>query len=431
VLENVRAADWSHDGQLAVVREVGTRSRLEFPAGKVLYETPGMISHARISPDGSQVAFLEHPIPPDDTGQVKVVDRGGSARLLSPLYNSTLGLAWAPSGEEIWYTAAEVGMNSTLRAVTAHGTPKLRVVSSAPGRMILHDIARDGRVLFASEFQRDGCTGLFPGADTERDLSWLDLSLMTDLSADGKTALISEEGDGGGESYAVYLRKTDGAPAVRLGDGMALSLSPDGKWVLTTQRVAPEQLILLPTGAGEPRVLPRGPLETFHIMAGWFPDAQKVAFVANEKGRAARIYVQDVNGGLPRPFLPEGFRLPLGRPVSPDGKNIVVIDSAERPWLYPVDGGAGQPIPGLGAGDNPSGWSADGRFLYVYNRHGIPTVYRLEVSSGRKELWKQIRPADTAGFVPFFYVQVTPDGKSYAYTYSRILANLFLADGLH
>ena len=45
---------------LAVVRDVGGRNRLEYPIGKVLYETGGWISHPRISPKGDMVAFLDH-----------------------------------------------------------------------------------------------------------------------------------------------------------------------------------------------------------------------------------------------------------------------------------------------------------------------------------------------------------------------------------
>ena len=57
VLEDVQEADWSPDGHsLAVARSVSGRYRLEYPAGTVLYETSGWISHARVSPDGTRVA---------------------------------------------------------------------------------------------------------------------------------------------------------------------------------------------------------------------------------------------------------------------------------------------------------------------------------------------------------------------------------------
>ena len=72
VLENVQWADWSPDGSnLAIVRDVGGRNRLEFPIGKVLYETSGWISHPRVSRKGDLVAFLDHPLPGDDAGSLQ------------------------------------------------------------------------------------------------------------------------------------------------------------------------------------------------------------------------------------------------------------------------------------------------------------------------------------------------------------------------
>ena len=61
VLEDILWADWAPDGQsLAVVRQQGGKVRLEYPVGKVLYETAGWISHPRVSPRGDEVAFLDH-----------------------------------------------------------------------------------------------------------------------------------------------------------------------------------------------------------------------------------------------------------------------------------------------------------------------------------------------------------------------------------
>ena len=81
LLEDVGHADWSPDGSsLAVVRAPGWRYRLEYPAGKVLYETGGWISHPRVSPTGDEVAFLDHPVFGDDRGSVAIVDRPGRRR---------------------------------------------------------------------------------------------------------------------------------------------------------------------------------------------------------------------------------------------------------------------------------------------------------------------------------------------------------------
>ncbi|HYM09403.1 MAG TPA: hypothetical protein VEU62_01655, partial [Bryobacterales bacterium] len=422
--------DWSSDGRLAVVQVLGARWRIEFPIGKVIYETDHAISHLRLSPKGDLLAFIDHPLPPDDTGFVAVVDLAGHERLLTPRYNSAQGLAWTPSGGEIWYTAAEFGINAALRAVKPDGSSPPRVVARVPGRLNLHDIARDGRVLLGRETWRVGSAGVFPGDAQERDVSWLDLSFATDVSADGKTVLLSEQGEGGGPQYSVYLRKTDGSPAVRLGDGYGPALSPDGRWVLTFLRTSPAQLVLLPTGAGETRPLPRGPIESYVLDGAWFPDSKRVVFVASERGHGQRLYAQDIAGGDPRPISPEGTSALSAFSVSPDGEFVAAADANEKAWLYPVAGGQPRPVPGAGPREAPIRVSADGHSLYVRKLLGLLEIYKVALATGRRQLWKQIRPADPAGWVPFFFVNITPDGKYYTYTYARILSDLYLVEGL-
>ena len=228
VLESVQGADFAPDGaSLAVVRVVDGRNRIEFPIGKPIYETgAGFLSHARVSPRGEFVAFIEHPMRGDDAGAVAVVDREGHKRVLSSGWITARGLAWSPDGGEVWFTAASAGGSRALHAVSLAG--HRRLVTRVPGALTLHDVSHDGRVLLAEEHSRQGIVGLSPGESQERDLSWHDWSRPVDLTPDGTTLLFDETGEGGGAGYAVYVRKTDDAPAVRLGDGHALALSPDG-----------------------------------------------------------------------------------------------------------------------------------------------------------------------------------------------------------
>src|SRR5206468_8159563 len=100
-----------------------------------------------------------------------------------------------------------------------------RLLARVTGGLTLQDVAADGRVLLTHDTTRRGILALAPGEQKERDLSWLDWSLVRDLSPDGKTVLFDESGDGAGAAYAVGLRKTDGSPAVRLGEGAASALS--------------------------------------------------------------------------------------------------------------------------------------------------------------------------------------------------------------
>src|SRR5262249_35436404 len=154
--------------------------------------------------------------------------------------------------------------------------------------------------------------------------------------------------------YSVYLRKTDGSPAVRLGEGAAGTLSPDGKWALSLIHVTSQpQLVVLPTGAGEPRKLPTEGL--FPLRGDWLPGGKGIVVTANEPGRGARLYGLDVSGGQPRAISPEGYRSFL-RSVSPDGKFVASQGPDRRVYLYPLNGGEPTPLPDLSSRDIPIRW---------------------------------------------------------------------------
>jgi len=431
VLENVQWADWSPDGTgLAAVREVGGRNRLEYPIGKVLYETGGWISNPRFSPRGSSIAFVDHPIQGDTIGAIALVDLAGKKRTLSGLQTGgAMGLAWSMSGDEVWFTAVQVGIDRAVMAVNLEG--RERMVVRVPGDLTLQDIGRDGRVLLTRDNWRRGMTVLASGAQSERDFTWLDWSYPSDISKDGKTLLFVEQGEAGGPTYAVYLRRTDGSPAVRLGAGSALALSPDGKWALCTRPDTLTDLFLLPTKAGESRALPHAALSQINSnRAVWFPDGKQILFSANEAGHGARLYVQDLNGGDPHAISPEGTDV-LAFTVSPDGRAVAAVGPDGKGYLFPVPAGEPRPIPGLVDGEVPVGWSEDANILYVYLPSDLPAkVYRLNVNSGQRTLWKQLMPPDPAGVEYIGPILPTPDGKAYVYGYRRMLSDLYVVDGL-
>ena len=434
IQEDVQWADWAPDGEhLAIVRDAGIRNRLEFPIGKVLYETAGWISNPRVSPKGNLVGFVDHPVRPDDGGFVAIVDLAGHKRTLSPLFYSVQGLAWSADGREVWFTAAGDVGSRALRAVTVSG--RQRLVTRVPGTLTLQDISGDGHVLMTQDEPRRGMMGLAPGEQKERDLSWLDYTLVNDLSADGRTVAFWESGEGTTLGYSVYVRDTDGSPAVRLGEGALPALSPDGKSVLAVANLTSEpQLILYPIAAGEPRLLSRDGLNVEGVT--WLPDGKRAIVSASEAGRGVRLYVRDLAGGKAQAVSPEGYRFFAGGlggrgVVSPDGRFAAVLGPGQRSYFCPLNGGAPVPIPGVTPQDVPLRWSADGRFLFVFRATEMPArVYRLEVANGRKELWKEVMPADPAGVTDVGPVIPTPSGESYVYSYSRTLSTLFQVEGL-
>jgi eukaryotic-like serine/threonine-protein kinase len=428
ILEDIQWADWSPDGsQLAIVRDFNGRNRLEYPPGKVLYETGGWISHPRISRKGDMVAFIDHPIQGDSIGGVAVVDLSGNKRSLSQSYGGgAVGLAWSPKGDEVWVTATLSGLDRSIFAVPLSG--KERLVTRVPADLTLQDVMPDGRVLLARDSWRRGLIVRRAEDATERDFTWLDWSYPVTLSNDGQTLLFREEGEAGGPTYAVYLRKTDGSAAVRLGDGQSLALSPDGKWALACRGDTQTDLYLLPTGPGEPRQL--NGHDIIHNAAQWFADGKRILIAGIEANHGLRLYVQDIDPDRLVAVTPEGTNGSFFA-LSPDGSRVAAVGPDEKAYLFPLPSGEPRPIKGLEPGEMPVKWSSDGRFLYIYKSGELPAkVYRVDIESGSRTLWKPLMPPDPAGVEFVGPVLPTPDGKSYVYGYRRLLSDLYLVEGL-
>jgi Tol biopolymer transport system component len=425
MLENASAADWSPGGDtLAVVRTIAGKHRLEYPVGTELYENEVRPPVApRVSGDGKLVAFFDYEAEVGDYS-LCVAGPNQAKRVLSRGWRAIGALSWSPRGDEIWFSAGQPGSDPALFAVDLSG--KQRFLAQAPGWIVMQDAAADGRVLLSTVNSRLGIRYLDFGRSTERDLAWLDASYVYEISSDAKTLLFAELSYGEGRNAAIYLRKTDGSAAVRLGYGNRPSLSPDGKWVVCIRREPGRaRLMLIPTGPGESRFLNVDGVS--YESLGWFPDSKRVLFTGNESGHPVRTWTYDLDSEKATPLTPEGTR---GAQVSPDG-HWFVIAGPHRLSLAPVGSGATRSITELQNGEAVVRWSSDGGHLFLQQPDGDTIkISRLDVATGHREPWRTLKvPEPGAQFIGA--LTLSADGKACAFSFQHDLANLYLVRGLN
>ena len=427
LLEGVDSADWSADGKnIAVSRfDAGTAQwKLEYPIGKVIYQSPNWISHIRLSPQGDRIAFLEHPATGDDRGHVAVVNLSGVKKDLTEEGASVQGVAWSRDGREIWFTASTNGNNRMLYAVTPAG--RQRLVDTVPGKLQLEDIGADGRVLLQLQTAGRTMVGVSAGQSREVPLGWLDYPFPRDMTPDGKTLLFEEEGEGGGPRYTVFVRGTDGSPAVAIGDGYAGAISPDGKWAVTLSPDDSRRLTIVPVGAGEAKNIAVSDIS--FGLGKWLPDNRRYVVLGQQPNHPLRVYVVDRISGQVQPLTPEGT---VGVFPSPDGLWLPVRDRDGHFWLWPINGGDKHPLNGMQPEQFAIGWLDNKSILLTSNRpeDRIPRrVYVLDIGTGRQQFWKALGPSDTAGMRSIGPIVFA--GNSYVYGYTRQLSELFLTTGL-
>lgn len=427
VIENVQWADWTPDGEgLAVVRGLGHgggTSQLEFPLGNVIYKPDGWVSHVRFSPDGTLLAIADH-IATGDDGRLVILDTHGNRKATSSFFTSVEGLAWAPNGKEVWFSAVPAGSSRAIYALDLSG--KERLMYRSPSGLTMQDISRNGLVLLTADKIRISMSASLNGESHEHSLSWFDWSLVSDISKDGSAIVFSETGEAVGANYGVFLRKTDGSAAIRLGDGTGGVFSPDGRWVLATAG-SPTKLMLLPIGVGEPRLLLNTEMGVYEM--NWLPDGKAIVYTGIESGGRSRTYFLDLQAGTPRALAPPGF---YGSNISPDGKLVLLRDENRQCWLYPISGGEPQKLNFvLNPNEFVLSFIDQGRSLLVRTANVPAQVFRVSVATGHRELWKEIAPADPAGVQTIAAMAFSADAKSYAYSVSRTLSDLYVVSGLH
>jgi len=425
LVRNVQSADWTPDGkELAVVRPF-QRYRLEWPVGKMLYETEGKIADPRVSPDGMHVAYVDQPQYGDDAGFVAIADRSGKRQRLSRDWRSCQGLAWSPKGDEVIFTAASKAGGRQLYAVSLNGQE--RTLAEEADRLLLHDVSRDGELLLTHESYRYGIFGSLADGQGERDLSWLDAGLLNDMSRDGKAVLFAEGGAAVGGNPLVYLRRAQDPQPVQLGTGRFPAVAPNMQWVACLADWEAAQILLLPVGAGDSRRLPTGPLSRIEYVR-WLPDSRRLLVSGAEKGKPRRIYVQDIDGGLPHPISADGVAL-CAAALAPDGRHCVGCANGKG-YLIPVEGGAPITIAGWKTGEELIAFSPDGSSAYVQLLDTVPArVERLELATGKRSPWKTFLPVNSAGITAIGPIAMTPDLRCFAYNCESVISELYVLGG--
>jgi hypothetical protein len=429
LLDDVLAASWDPDGrELAVLRELDHQSVIEYPAGTVVYRSPGAILTMCPLPERRFAVFERLRDGGDRPCVLTLVNADGSRRVLSSGWTDGIGapVVWSPSRNEILFASFTTG-DAALHGSTPGG--RTRVIARVPGDFHLRDVDRQGRMLLIRNVPRGGVLMLKEDETEEQDMSWLDFSYAADLSSDGRTLLLADI-SGALAGVGIAIRKTDGSHPIELGRGSPLALSPDADRVLALKSdMGSDTLLVIPTAAGQRRELRHAAIARF-FGGGWFADGETIVVIAGADETRTRLYVWDTgNSAAPRAVSSEGHY--KAAVVAPHGQLIAASRIGVPLALYPVDGGEPLPIPDAATDDLPLRWSTDGKSLFVRSGSGMPAVIeRIEIASGRRTPVKQLMPADRAGLFGISSVTITPDGASYAYTFASSIGTLYLVEGV-
>ncbi|HTS35061.1 MAG TPA: protein kinase [Candidatus Solibacter sp.] len=425
--KEVIAADYAPDGKtLAIVRRANRKVQLEYPEGKVIYATAGYFDYVRVSPDGKEVAFAEHPVYGDDRGWVSAVDGSGNHKQLTQEFGTVQGLAWSRTGAEIWFTGADVTTDRQLFGVSLSG--KLRPILSTPQGARLLDVASDGRVLLCIERQQPEIAGIDPATGKERrGLEWFDASVMGDITPDGKAIVFLEWGGPAGPLYLMVYRQLDGSAPVALGPGAQPRFSPDGTMAAGPLLTRPPQVVLNPIGTGESRRLAAGEITSLKNVV-WFPDGKHLLLIGAAEGQTLRTYEMDLDGGKPQPLGPPDF---TGLAVAGDGKRIAGRNASGGAVVFDRETQKLQAIPGIELTETLAKWTEDGQALLVHSTTPWEgRIYRVEAATGKRTLLQKVEPHDKAGAITPMRLAYAERSKTYVYSTVRILGTLYVAEGL-
>lgn len=415
-------ADWAPDGRLAVITHDASYYSIEYPPGESVYRSTVRLDNMRVAPAGDRIAFAEHPLPMDDAGTIMVVDtRTKQAHVLSPNWASIEGLAWYPSGREVWFTAAAAGVERELMAVALNG--RARTVAQMPGGMELLDIDASGRVLIDRNAQHMSMIAGVMDRGDQDDISWLDWSSAAAVSNDN-SVLFDESGSGGGAGYSIYLRHAGSDTPARIGHGRAMDLSSDCRWALAGDARDPTKLSIISTRDGGSQ-----PVNGHRMRYRWakfIPGKFAILFSGARPEEPPALYTQRLPDGPPVLISPDASadRMVL----SSDGQfaagykgsgQITIVDLARHSErILPVDDG-----------EHPVAFSGDDAVLVSEVKKREILVKRLDLVTGQLTPYSRIPTPDRTGIVTTFPVIISPNLRFYAYSRLQSLSNLYIVSG--
>jgi eukaryotic-like serine/threonine-protein kinase len=327
----------------------------------------------------------------------------------------------------VWFSAASSGEEYCIRAATLSGSTRTVYCGTSP--TTIQDALPSGKSLVSSEDSRLSMEFVLHGQSEGKDLSWLDNVYNPRLSRDGSVVAFTDQSSHGGSDYAVYVRKTDGSPAAKIGGGeFASDISPDGKSVLLFRADDPQQRAqIVPIGAGQPTVLHWDGMTP--NWGAWFPDGQHIIFSASTKNDPAfRSYVTDRSGATPKLVSKYDVLWPL---ASPDGNSVIVFKEG-KPQMQKIGDAEAHEIPGIVAGDLVIAWSDDPKVVFVQTLNGVTRqIYKLDLETGKRQLWQTWSPKDPSGvIIPAVPTAITPDGSKMIFSQHRQLSTLYSSANL-
>ncbi|MBV8572627.1 MAG: winged helix-turn-helix domain-containing protein [Acidobacteriaceae bacterium] len=406
--DEIRSMDWVPGrSEVALVRQNGTQSIVEFPSGRPIYSSQGWIDSLRVAPCGDLLAFIEHPVRDDTAGYVRILTRAGATRALTGNWNSAEGLAWSRRGDEIWFTASKNGARTILYAVSDRGA--LRQISDTPSSIRLLDISRSGTVLLSADDERTIMRGGFGQSGTENDLSQLDGSHVDDISADGRFVLFTEAGEGGGSHYGTFLYDRDARSALRVASGRALAISPDGNWILTIDPQDRSQLALMSVKTGIQKNVPRTGL--VFQWARFLPGGDELLVAGAYPGKPLQLFKEKMTGGKPLaiekvPYLDYVV-------LSADGKRLAGLDSSFSLEVVDMNG---RHYSIASRGSFPVGWTDSGELLYLLSGNSGYRIMKKNLDTGEEQTWKTIPVSKTPGFAGLANIVVSRRMNAYVYS---------------